>query len=367
MSSSRKLLATLALAGIAATSFAQQPSSAYPGIGRNAMPREVAAWDIDVRPDFKGLPPGSGSVSKGQDIWEAKCAACHGVFGESNQVFNPIVGGTTAEDIKTGHVAMLLRNDYPGRTTFMKLSQLSTLWDYINRAMPWSAPKSLTTDEVYAVTAYLLNLADIVPADFTLSDKNIRDVQQRLPNRNGMTLAHGLWPGKDLATAGRPDVVGSNCMSNCETETKVASMLPAFALNANGNLAEQNRLIGPQRGIDTSGKAPGTSAAGVPVAAAPTAPAAARGTAVAAAAPDRAAFQALTQKNNCVACHAPDQRVVGPSWNEIAHKHAGKADYLVTKIRSGGSGVWGAIPMPPQTLAEDEVRRIAGWLAAAAP
>ena len=110
----------------------------HPGIGRDATPREVAAWDIDVRPDFKGLPPGSGSVDKGQEVWEAKCASCHGVFGESNQVFNPLVGGTTADDIKTGHVAMLMRNDYPGRTTMMKVSSLSTLWDYINRAMPWS-------------------------------------------------------------------------------------------------------------------------------------------------------------------------------------------------------------------------------------
>src|SRR5512134_3465974 len=110
-----------------------QGKAAFPGIGRDATPREVAAWDIDVRPDFKGLPPGSGSVDKGQDVWESKCASCHGVFGESNQVFNPLVGGTTAADIKSGHVAMLNRKDYPGRTTFMKLSSVATLWDYINR------------------------------------------------------------------------------------------------------------------------------------------------------------------------------------------------------------------------------------------
>ena len=60
----------------------------------------MAAWDIDVRPDFKGLPKGSGSVEKGQELWEAKCAHCHGVFGESNEVFSPLIGGTSAEDIK---------------------------------------------------------------------------------------------------------------------------------------------------------------------------------------------------------------------------------------------------------------------------
>ena len=369
MSSSRKLVAALALAGLSAAAFAQ---ASFPGIGRNATPREVAAWDIDVRPDFKGLPPGSGSVAKGQDVWEAKCASCHGVFGESNSVFNPIVGGTTAEDIKTGRVAMLRRTDYPGRTTFMKLSSISTLWDYINRAMPWNQPKSLSTEEVYAVTAYLLNLADIVPADFTLSDKNIREVQQRLPNRNGMTLDHAMWPYKVLAAkAGLPDVKAAACMKDCATEPKVASLLPPFARNAHGNLAEQNRLVGPQRGVNTAGtpaKPAAAAAASVPAGATSavvaTAPAGTK--AAGAAAHDAAAVTAITQKNNCTACHAPDKRVVGPSWAEIAKKHEGKADYLAGKIRAGGSGVWGAIPMPPQTLADEDVKRIAGWLAAGA-
>ncbi len=230
------------LACVASMALAQ--GKAYPGIGRDATPKEVAAWDIDVRPDFKGLPPGSGSVAKGQEVWEAKCASCHGVFGESNQVFNPLVGGTNKDDIKTGHVASLKRTDYPGRTTLMKASSLSTLWDYINRAMPWSQPKSLSVEEVYAVTAYLLNLGDILPADFTLSDKNMAQVQQLLPNRNGVTTAHGLWPGKELGGTGKPDVTGTACMKDCAVDAKLTSMLPAFARNAHGNLAEQNRIGG---------------------------------------------------------------------------------------------------------------------------
>jgi S-disulfanyl-L-cysteine oxidoreductase SoxD len=358
MSSSAKAFIAIALAAGALSAWAQAGDK-FPGIGRNATPKEVAAWDIDVRPDFKGLPPGSGSVEKGQEVWEAKCASCHGVFGESNQVFNPLVGGTTADDVKTGHVASLKRTDYPGRTTMMKVSTISTLWDYINRAMPWSQPKSLTADEVYAVTAYLLNLADVLPADFTLSDKNIREVQQRLPNRNGMTTEHGLWPGKEIGK-GRPDVVGSACMKDCAVEAKVTSMLPAFARNAHGNLAEQNRSVGAQHGIDTAQAAPTAAAAKAP-AEKPAGPTGA--TAIA----DDKSVQALTQKNNCVACHAIDRRVVGPSWSEIAKKHEGKADYIAAKIRSGGSGVWGAIPMPPQTLSDDEASRIASWLAGGKP
>jgi cytochrome c len=143
------------LAGIAAA----QGATSYPGVGRNATPKEVAAWNIDVRPDFKGLPSGSGSVAKGQDVWEGKCASCHGIFGESGSVFSPLVGGTTVEDIRTGRVAALTGTSYPGRTTLMKVSTLSTIWDYINRAMPWTAPKSLSTEEVYAVTAFFANRA----------------------------------------------------------------------------------------------------------------------------------------------------------------------------------------------------------------
>lgn len=356
MSRSRKALLLAVLAASAWT--AQAQVTAYPGIGRTATPAEVAAWDIDVRPDFKGLPKGSGSVAKGMDVWEAKCASCHGVFGESNEVFNPIVGGTTDEDIKTGRVANLKRTDYPGRTTLMKVPTVSTLWDYINRAMPWNAPKTLTTDEVYAVTAYILNLGRIVPDDFVLNEKTIADVQKRMPNRNGMTTDHAMWPGKELKGAAKPDVQASACMRDCPVDAKVTSMLPDFARNAHGNLAEQNRLVGPQRGADT-GKG-GGAPNGEPLA---KAPAAAPAAAQAAAGGPRAPMD-LLQKNTCTACHAPDRKLVGPSWAEVAKKHAGKADYLAGKIRSGGSGVWGNIPMPPQNISADEAGRIAAWLAA---
>src|SRR5690348_7640645 len=93
----------------------------FPGIGRPATPAEIKAWDIDVRPDFMGLPPGSGSVERGQKVWDDKCASCHGTFGESNEVLTPLVGGTTAADIKAGRVGTLVTGDV-ARTTLMKLS-----------------------------------------------------------------------------------------------------------------------------------------------------------------------------------------------------------------------------------------------------
>ena len=362
MSNCRRASAGLALLLVAVGAQAANPM-AYQGIGREATPKEVAAWDIDVRPDFKGLPPGSGSVAQGMDVWESKCASCHGVFGESNQTFSPLVGGTTAQDIQTGRAARLNDTGYPGRTTLMKVSTLSTLWDYINRAMPWTAPKSLTPDEVYAVTAYLLNLGGIVPDDLTLSDRNIAEVQKLMPNRNGFTIDHGLWPGKSLGNGGKPDVKAVACMKDCVAEPKLASVLPEFARNAHGNLAEQNRSVGAQRGANTTRPAAATLAeAKLSLVSATAAVPKAR-------ASDAAAAIALTQKYSCVACHGVDNKIVGPSFRDVAKKYGARADavsYLADKIRSGGSGQWGSIPMPPQALSEADAQTIAQWLAAGA-
>ena len=239
------------LAALLSVALAQAQTTNYLGIGRAATANEIAAWDIDVRPDFKGLPKGSGSVDKGMEVWEGKCASCHGVFGESNQVFSPIAGGTTNEDIKTGRVARLTDASFPARTTMMKLANLSTLWDYIYRAMPWTDSKSLSTDEVYAVTAYVLHLGGVLPEQFTLSDQNMALVQAMLPNRNGLTTDHAMWPGTGFGSR-KPDVAASACMKDCVATVTVVSSLPEFARNGHGNLAEQNRLVGAQVGADTA-------------------------------------------------------------------------------------------------------------------
>lgn len=219
----------------------------FPRIGHKATNAELAAWDIDVRPDFKGLPAGSGSVAQGLKIWESKCASCHGTFGESSEAFPRLVGGTTQADIERGRVAGLTAVTESAKSTMMKLATVSTLWDFIRRAMPFDAPKSLTVDEVYATTAYLLHLADIVPAGFTLTEQNIAQVQQRLPNRSGMTTTHGMGE-----VTGKADVNSAACMKDCAVNEKSLLVLPATINGLNGNLANQNRTYGPVRGIDTS-------------------------------------------------------------------------------------------------------------------
>ena len=349
--------------GTAALSVAAQVNSPFPGVGRAATPKEIAAWDIDVRPDFKGLPKGSGTVAQGMEVWEARCASCHGVFGESNEVFSPLIGGTTKDDIRTGRVKRLTDESFPGRTTMMKVATLSTLWDYINRAMPWNAPKSLKTDEVYAVTAYMLNMAEVVPENFTLSDRNMAEVQKLMPNRNGMTTEHGLWPGKAMGNGGKPDVKAVACMKDCATEAKVASFLPDHARNAHGNLADQNRLVGAQLGADTTRPA-------APAGATPARPAAMEAKPAAAPKPaanaESTAALVLFGKHNCTACHAVDRKLLGPAMQDVARKYVGRTDrveYLSGKILGGAAGAWGAIPMPAQNIPKADAQALAQWVA----
>jgi len=323
MSRFSKTLMALMVAA-AATSFVT-PAAAfdrYQGVGRPATAAEVKAWDIDVRPDFVGLPKGKGTVDQGVELWETHCASCHGAFGESNEVFTPLVGGTTLDDIKTGHVKSLVTGSSPQRTTLMKVPTVATLFDYIQRAMPWTAPKSLKPDETYAILAYLLNLADVVPADYELSDQNIREVQERMPNRNGMT-----------------------CMKDCKKEVQIVSFLPDYAQDAHGNLAEQNRPVGQTRGKQTG--EPSAAAGG--------------GTQTAA-----AAALALAGEKGCMACHGVANKIVGPGYNEILAKYKGQADIeakLIAKLKAGGQGVWGAVPMPPQGHVKDEeLKQLVQWI-----
>jgi S-disulfanyl-L-cysteine oxidoreductase SoxD len=343
----RPMRSLLLLAGLMASTAGAQTTAATDaprfGFGRTATAQEIAGWDIDVRPDGHGVRKGKGTVAQGQDIYDAQCASCHGTFGESNR-YMAIAGGVKKEDLQSGRASALNKADGV-RTVGTKLNSAATLWDYINRAMPWTNPQSLTVDQVYAVTAYVLHLNEIVPADFELNDGNLTKVP--MPNRNGMTTQHGLSSVK-----GKPDVQGSSCMKDCLREVKVVSTLPEFARNQHGNLAEQKRPIGPVRGIDTTRYEPGKTA----VAAAPAA-------AAAAGAPDA---KKLIVNNSCTACHGVDNKIVGPSFREVGSKYQGRSDaeaYLVKKIKEGGQGSWGAVPMPPQpTLKDGDAKAIASWI-----
>jgi len=160
------------------------------GIGDVATPEMIAGWDIDIRPDGLGLPDGEGSVADGEGLYEAKCASCHGLFGEGAGRWPVLAGGEGTLD--TAH---------PEKTVGSYWPYASTLWDYIHRAMPYPAPQSLSDNEVYAITAYVLYLNDIVEDDFVLSRGTFSEV--KMPNEPNFYMDD------------RPDVANTRCMSNC--------------------------------------------------------------------------------------------------------------------------------------------------------
>jgi mono/diheme cytochrome c family protein len=182
--SSVVLVAGILLATVIASS-AQSPY----GIGRTATPAEVAGWNTDVGPDGRGLPLGSGSVSHGREVYQNQCAACHGDQGQGG-VGDRLVGGQGT-----------LATSKPIRTVGSYWPYAPPLFDYIRRAMPQNAPGSLSNEDVYAVSAYILHLNGLLPADAVLDAKTMTAI--KMPNR------------KMFVDDARPDVKNSACMSGC--------------------------------------------------------------------------------------------------------------------------------------------------------
>ncbi len=160
------------------------------GIGSTATAEMIAGWDIDIRPDGTGLPDGEGSVADGEGLYEAKCASCHGLFGEGAGRWPVLAGGEGTLD--TAH---------PEKTVGSYWPYASTLWDYIHRAMPYPAPQSLTDDEVYSISAYVLYLNDIVDDDFIANKETFAQV--KMPNEPNFYIDD------------RPDVQNERCFKNC--------------------------------------------------------------------------------------------------------------------------------------------------------
>lgn len=140
------------------------------GVGRQASTEEIAGWDIDIRPDGQGLPVGKGTAKEGETLYLERCASCHGEFGESAGRWPILAGGIGT-----------LKSHDPVKSIGSYWPYASTLMDYIRRAMPYGNAQSLTNDELYAITAYVLSLNDIIKDEsFELNDKNFSSI--KLPN-----------------------------------------------------------------------------------------------------------------------------------------------------------------------------------------
>ena len=193
MFSSRKP-ALLFCAGIIAAggALARAAEPGFYGYGDQPTPAQITGWNIDVRgDDGAGLPPGKGTFQRGSEVYAEQCAACHGTFGEGEGRFPKLVGG-----------ARTLRDDRPELTVGSYWPFAPTLWDYINRAMPMAAPHTLSADDVYALTAYILQLNDIVPNEFVANRDSLPKV--KMPNRDNF-----IWIDP------RPDTMAKPCMNAC--------------------------------------------------------------------------------------------------------------------------------------------------------
>src|SRR6202023_403211 len=184
----RKLYVGASAAVVVACATCAQAQSPY-GIGRPATPAEIAGWNIDIDRYGNNLPPGSGSVSHGREVFDQQCAACHGEKGEGG-VGDRLVGGQGT-----------LATPKPVKTVGSYWPYAPTLFDYIRRAMPQNAPQSLSNEDVYAVYDYILNLHVLLAAVVSLDAKSLSAI--KMPNRN-------MFVGDS-----RPDVANPACMTDC--------------------------------------------------------------------------------------------------------------------------------------------------------
>jgi mono/diheme cytochrome c family protein len=186
----RTLSSVIAVLALMAVSSSPRAEVQGPyGIGRTATPAEIAGWNIDIGRDGSNLPAGSGSVRHGREVFEQQCAACHGDKGEGG-VGDRLVGGQ-------GTIA----TSKPVKTVGSYWPYAPTLFDYIRRAMPQNAPQSLSNEDVYAVSAYILNMNGLLPSDAALDAKTLSAI--KMPNRE-------MFTGDP-----RPDVKNPACERNC--------------------------------------------------------------------------------------------------------------------------------------------------------
>jgi S-disulfanyl-L-cysteine oxidoreductase SoxD len=169
--------ANLMLTGACGSGSAEPPHG-Y-GLGRAATPAEIASWRTEISPDGAELPPGSGSVQTGATIFAAQCASCHGAHGEGTPPAYPALIG---RDPKGENFGFALDNKLV-RTIGNYWPYATTVFDYVRRAMPHPAPGSLTNDEVYALTAYLLAANQIIPMNTTLDAATLRRVKMPYVDR----------------------------------------------------------------------------------------------------------------------------------------------------------------------------------------
>lgn len=334
MSKSRDLIAATALASVlfAAPAFAEKF-----GLGRPALPEEVAAWDHDVRPDGLGLPEGSGSVADGEEIFSENCAVCHGEFGEGSGNWPKLAGGQGS-----------LADTDPLKTVGSYWPYLSTTWDYVHRSMPFGNAQSLSPDQVYAIVAYIAYQNDLVDEDFVLSKENFLTV--KMPNADGFFM-------DDRDTTEYPEFSKPPCMENCKDTVEITAHATVLDVTPQGDKAAAaaeavmetaSNETAAADAVPAAEAQPAPAAPAEPVATATEAAPAADATQLAAVDPALVEEGAKVFKK-CAACHKVGEGAknsTGPILNGIIGEKAGIVEgfkFSNAMVDAGAKGlVWDA-------------------------
>lgn len=304
MSKSLKILlgSTLVLSVLAAPAYAEKL-----GLGRTALPAEIAAWDVAVLPDGTGLPEGSGDVATGDEVFAEKCASCHGDFAEGIDNWPVLAGGQNS-----------LKNLRPVKTIGSYWPYLSTVYDYIHRSMPFGSAQTMTPDEAYAIAAFLLYSNGIVEDDFVLSKENFTSIT--MPNADG-------FYADDRPEAEYAQFSAEACMTDCAAEVKITKRaidLKVTPTDPDGLPAGTlpNLHLTAATGAAPAAEAPATEAptGEAPAAEAPAAPDG----------PDPALIEAGAKVfKKCSACHKIGdgaKNTVGPILNGVIGRAAGTVE-----------------------------------------
>lgn len=262
----------------------------FPTVGRTATAEEIKSWDIDVRPDGQGAPPGHGTATEGERVYLVKCASCHGEFGEGGGRYPVLIGGHgTLKDMR------------PEKTIGSYWPYASTVFDYIKRAMPFGDAQSLTNDETYALTAYLLFMNDVIDEDTDVSADNIGTIE--MPNAANFFMD----PRPDAQPEG-----GTACMKDCKDKIEVLGYARKLDVTPETGGEEGAPTLDGDSGTAPAPAAKAEEPAKTEVAAAEMGDAKA----------GRSVF------NKCKACHVTDsaKNRVGPSLQGVFGRTAGTFD-----------------------------------------
>ncbi|WP_068113280.1 c-type cytochrome [Tropicimonas marinistellae] len=301
------------------------------GLGRPALPEEVAAWDLDILPDGTGLPEGEGDVWTGEEVFADNCAVCHGDFAEGVDNWPKLAGGMDTLD-----------HEDPLKTVGSYWPYLSTAFDYVRRSMPFGAAQTLSDDDVYAMVAYILYSNDLVDDDFVLSKETFLDVE--MPNADGFIV-------DDRAETELGIFSAEPCMENCKDSVEITMRAAVLDVTPEEEGAEEAAAAepAPEAAEDSTEMAAATTESAPEPAAEAESPE--EVTEVAAAgAPDPelvAAGEKVFKK--CKACHQVGdgaKNKVGPILNGIVGRSVGTGEgfkYSKVMIEAGEGGmVWDA-------------------------